>query len=117
MGIISTRTLPEDLRSLGHAAIGLNYVGIGVPLLFPSILMIISNFTNRDLLVSFNGVDDHLYVVVGQTLTLNFAANSCGDNGMFIANDTRIYAKESAAGAPTIGTIQVMSFYPKTSGG
>jgi hypothetical protein len=115
MGIIATRTLPEDIRTLGHAGIGAGYAAVGIPLLKPSLLMIITNETDVPLLISFDGVDDHIFLGSLQSLTLNFASNSVGDYGLFIANNTTIYAKEAAAG-PTTGSLWLTSFYPKTGG-
>lgn len=114
MGIISTRTLPETIRSWGFGIIGAAYDLIETPLDFPSIQMILTNTTDVDLLLSYDGVNDHLFIASGETIQLQYAVNACGDNGMFVAKLTGIYVKDNGV-APGEGAIWLMTFYPVTA--
>ena len=111
MSTTATRILPEDLRSVAFGVIGVGYTPVGVPLLFPSVLMTFTNATDEGVIFSFDGVNDHIFINDGITGTFNFSSNKVNERGLFIANNTTIYVKQGSGGAPTSGAVYVSSFY------
>ena len=49
----------EPLRSLGHAAVLANYAAVGTAIEHPTRVFILSNFTDRDVVMSIDGIDDY----------------------------------------------------------
>lgn len=109
MGALAIKLLPEAVRSLAFGSISAAYMGIGIPLTNPSRIIMIQNFTDADLMVSFDGITDHLPVAASGFVLLDVTANKTVTQGFYIAEGTRFYVKE--IGTPTSGSIYVSSFY------
>lgn len=113
---MSLRIYPEDLRSLAAASLSNVYTGIGSPLEFPARIVHIQNTTDADVLISWNGIDDHQVVPAGSFTLLDVATNKVNDQGFYIAAGQRFYAKEESA-SPSIGAIYLTVFYGMTTEG
>ncbi len=106
----AVRILPEPLRVILGVALVPGYNPIQGPLNFPSRVFAVQNTTDATILISFNGIDDHIFLPENSSFNIDVAANKSGDAGLFIASQTQIYAAY-AGGAPTQGAIVVTSFY------
>jgi hypothetical protein len=109
MGALSIKLLPEAVRSLAFGSISGTYAGIGTPLSNPSRIILIQNYTDEALMVSFDGITDHLPIAADGFVLLDVTANKTVLQGFYIAEGTRFYVKE--IGTPTTGSIYISSFY------
>jgi len=103
------RLVPEPIRTLGFASIGVTYMGIGTEITNPVRILRIQNLTNALLWFSFDGVNDHEALAANSFLLLDITANKAGGNGYYLAEKTRIYVKENTT--PTDGSVYVTVYY------
>ena len=106
---LSIRLVPETVRSIGFASIGAAYMGVGTALDKPARLMVFQNLTDKAVMVSFDGVNDHLPLAANGYLIMDVTANKATDDGFFLAEGTRIYVKELTAPL-TSGSVYVSIF-------
>jgi hypothetical protein len=100
----------EPLRSLGFASISGAYAAIGTALLNPSRIMILQNFTDKQMIFSFDGTNDHLTLPSGGQIVLDFTSNKTVTGGAaYIPAGTIVYVKQVLA--PGSGSVYVSTFY------
>lgn len=106
------RILPETLRSAAFGAIGANYSAVGAAFAHPVRIIMITNNTDAGVLISFNGVDDHVALPSNGFILLDVMSNKANsiNSAAFIAEGTIIYAKR-LSGAPTMGALYISVFY------
>lgn len=105
------RLLPETIRTLGFASIGAAYMGVGTEIDHPARMIVIQNFTDVQLMFSFDGVNDHLTLPTLGQIVLDIAANKTREQGFYIAEGDRLYVKE--VGNPSSGSVYLSVFYGK----
>lgn len=110
MGAIAIRVLPEAVRTLDFSAISGTYMGVGIPLSNPSRIVLFQNFTDQAVMISFDGITDHLPVPAEGFVLLDITANKTVSQGFAVAQGTRFYAKQ-LTDAPTVGSFYISSFY------
>ncbi len=110
MSAFSTRAYFEPLRSIAYGDVSDSYAAIGNPLANPARQLTITNATDVDVTISFDGVNDHLYVP-SKTSFLNDLGSNCSEQGGFldIAANTTVYV--ATAGSPSLGAVYVASLY------
>jgi len=108
------RLATEPLRSLAFGSIGAAYMGIGTAIDHKARIVRITNLTNTQLMISFNGVKDHFPLAMYGFLQLDVYQNS-EDAGFFsLSIGDRLYVKELDAVNPaTSGSVYVTVFYGK----
>jgi len=75
----------------------------------PIFYLKINNTSNQAILISFDGVNDHDYLLANSIWTINFQTNNAPNNNMAqLAKHTNVYAKGALAG---IGKIYVSAWY------
>jgi hypothetical protein len=100
----------EALRSLPFGSIGATYTAIGTPLIHEARMYIIDNNTDGDLIFSFDGVTDELFVAAGAFKLFDFNTNRLHvDQKWVLPIGTQIYVKYSTA--PTKKSVYVMALY------
>ena len=109
MSAFSIKILPEPVRSLAYTSISGTYMGVGAPLADPSRLIIFQNYTDATLMVSFDGITDHLPVAANGFVLFDITANGTTTAGFYIAEGTRFYVKE--VGTPSTGSFYISTFY------
>ncbi len=109
MGALAIKVLPEAVRSLAFGSISGTYMGVGTPLTNPSRLVIFQNFTDGAMMVSFDGITDHVPVAANGFILLDITANKTVSQGFYIAEGTRFYVKQ--IDAPTTGSFYISTFY------
>ncbi len=109
MGALAIKLLPEAIRSIAFGSIAVGYMGVGTSLAHPSRLVMFQNFTDAALMVSFDGITDHLPVAANGFVLLDVTANKTVSQGFYIAEGTRFYVKE--IDAPSLGSFYISSFY------
>jgi len=107
---LAIRLLCEPVRSLGFASIGAAYMGIGSAILNATRMLHIQNLTDKTLMFSFDGVNDHFPLASNGFLLLDIAANKTVPQGFYLPEGQRIYVKEDSA-TPTSGSVYVTTFY------
>lgn len=102
----------EAVRELGFAAIPAAYTAVGTATLSPVRLVRISNTTNQDVYISIDGVTNHLRIVTGSFILLDFNANKTRDDGFFMDSGTVFYVKRTGV-APTSGNVIIEVVYAR----
>ncbi len=113
MEAISIRVLPEAVRSLAFGGISGAYAAVGTALANPARMIIFQNFTDGNLMISFDGVTDHLPVAANGFVLLDVTSNKTGAvQGFYISQGTTFWTKQISA--PTLGSLYITSFYGKS---
>lgn len=107
MSSLAIRCEFEDLRTLAFGAISGTYAGVGSPFSHAVRLLFIVNETDVGLTVSFNGVNDQLYIPASGFFLFDVTANKSLGQGLFITEGKRVYVK----GSPTSGSVYVSVAY------
>ncbi len=110
MGALAIKLLPEAVRSLAFGSISGTYMGVGTPLSNPSRLILFQNFTDEAVMVSFDGITDHMPVAANGFVLLDITANKTVSQGFYIAEGTRFYIKQESS-APSSGNFYISTFY------
>lgn len=101
--------LPITLTSIDSATVTGSYQAInssGLPK--ACFLLRITNASNKDVTVSFDGSTDQEYVVAGTSLPLNFQTNAQPNTNIAnMAQGTKVYVK----GAAGTGSIFLSGYY------
>ena len=101
----------ENLRRLGFAALGAGYVAVGTPFANPLRLIKVTNTTDANLIISFDGVADKDVVAANSAYVYDYAANKSSQGGYLEqpVGDC-VYVKLEAAAA-TLGNVYVTTIY------
>lgn len=110
MGVLAIKLLPEALRSLAFGSVSGTYAGVGTPLSNPSRMILFQNFMDEAVIVSFDGITDHVPVAGSGFVLMDVTANKTVSQGFYIAEGTRFYIKQESS-APTSGNFYITSFY------
>lgn len=101
---------PETLRSVGFAAIGASYVVLGSAFSNPIRLLVITNATNGDLLLSLDGSTDHFFIAASSFKLFDFNTNRLLVDQMWVLpTGTQFYVKQSTA--PSSGSVYLEALY------
>ena len=100
-----TRLGFEALRSAAFGVITNAYTALGTPTTGYTRLMNFVNDTDADMLISFDGVTDHLRIAFNSFQLFDCTTNRVTDDGFFLPKNTQIYIKFAAA--PSTGNFWV----------
>jgi hypothetical protein len=101
-----TRVAFDAVRELAFSGISAAYATVGTPLGDNVRLLSVSNSTNEEVYISFDGSTDHLRIVSNSFKLFDLSANKIRDDGLFIAVGTQIYVKEVTS-TPTSGSVWI----------
>ena len=108
---LAIRLTAEPLRTLAFGSISGTYAGIGTALANPSRIFWLQNLTDVSVLISLDGVNDHIYLVSGEVFILDNTSNKANVGGaLSFAQGTRFYAKDDGS-APSSGQVTISTFY------
>lgn len=99
----------DTLRSLAFGSISGTYAAIGTAFGHPMRMVRIHNTCNTDMFISFDGTNNHDYLIAGESVTYSLTANKVDDGGWFFRASTIVYVKQ--ASAPSSGSVYVTAFY------
>lgn len=99
-----TRVAFDAVRELAFGSISGTYAALGTPLADNVRLLSISNSTDVDVYISFDGSTNHLRLANNSFKLFDFSANKIRDDGLFVAVGTQIYVKQ-VSGAATSGSV------------
>jgi len=94
----------EAVREVAFGGIGAAYAALGAAITDNARLIGITNTTDAEVYISFDGVNNHLRVAAGSFKLYDLTANKVRDDGYFLATGTIIY-QTRVAGAPTSGAL------------
>lgn len=102
----------DSIRSLAFGGISGSYAPVGAPLSKNWSMFRITNNTNGDLFISFDGTTDNLFVPANGFVLYDLSTNappvSVTDN-LVLAINTQFYAKQSSA--PSTGSLYIEGIY------
>jgi len=111
MASLSVRMKFEPCRTLGFAAIGAGYMGVGTSINHPARQIFIQNLTNITLMFSFDGINDHFPLPANGFFLDDITSNKANQVGDFnLASGDRLYVKQ-LAGAPGAGAVYFSVIY------
>jgi len=96
----------EAVREAAFGAIGAAYAALGAVLTDNARIISITNSTDAEVYISFDGVNNHIRLAANSFKIFDLTANKVRDDGYFIATNTQIYQMR-VAGAPTVGSLWV----------
>lgn len=96
----------EAVREVAFGGIGAGYAALGTAVSDNVRMISISNATNADVYISFDGTTNHIRLAANSFKLFDFTANKVREDGFFLANQTTIYQKR-VSGAPTSGSLWV----------
>ena len=101
--------VPIELQSIDSSTLSAaNYTAIGNPIEGALTIIRITNASDEDVIISYDGVNEHGYIVSGGRFKDEFQSNARHDCGEWVlAKGTVIYAKGTAG----IGYIYVAGYY------
>jgi len=97
----------EAIREVAFGAIGAAYGAVGAAVATPARIITFNNTTDVDLYVSTDGVTDMLRIVSGSGKIFDVTTNKVRDDGFFLPENTIIYVRQTAMGAPASGVFFV----------
>lgn len=109
----SIRVRYEPLRTITFSEISGTYAGVGIPFSNPVRILKVTNFTDVNILVSLNGIDDHDIVPASGFFLYDYCSNKSNSGGLLEQpQGDRIYVKAaSPSNLPTIGSLYVTIVY------
>lgn len=104
----------ETLRSLAFGSISGTYAAVGTALIHSARVIGIDNTTDADMLVSFDGVNNHTILIAHSGKIFDFTSNRAEPVGnLELPNHTAVYVKQVSA--PSMGSVYVTSLYGSTT--
>lgn len=110
MPSLAKKLLFEPAKSLAFGSIGAAYMGVGTAFDKPIRLIILQNLTDAVIWLSFDGINDHVPLASISYIILDVTANKATDEGWYIGEGTRVYAKR-LSGVPASGAVYVSACY------
>lgn len=108
---LSIRLLVEELRSLSYTGISDTYAALGSPYAYPIRMYHIQNFTNTNIIWSWDGVTDHGIIATGGFLLLDIATNKSLPQGLYLPEGGQTYIRAFTGVIPTSGSVCLTTFY------
>ena len=107
-----TKLLFEPMRSSAFGSVGASYTVIGTPFDNKIHIILANNSTDVGVILSFDGVNDHIFVPPFGNIVLDVATNKTNRIGLFISKYCSVYQKRANAGtAPTEGAVYISVGY------
>ena len=112
MSSTSVRIRYENLRTLAFGAISGTYAGVGAAFANPVRILKITNTTDGDLTISFDGVNDKDIVPASSSWIHDYGSNKAETGGQLDqAIGERVYVK----GTASLGSVYVTVIYASAS--
>lgn len=99
----------DQLRTVAFGSITASYVALGTPFTHMVRMVILTNNTDKDVLVSIDGVNDFLYMVKGTFKLLDISTNRETACNWYLPIGTQFYVKYVAA--PGSGNFFIEAMY------
>lgn len=96
----------DAVREISFGSISASYTAIGTALTDHARLFCISNSTDVEVYISFDGVTNHLRLAANSFKLFDLTANEVQEDGFFLSVGTSFYVKR-VSGAPASGAVWV----------
>ncbi len=107
---LGIRWRPEELRSLDFTDVESTYVAFGTAMQNPIINYRIQNFTDKSVIISYDGFTDH-DIVGGMSFVLfDVSSNKGKGEVLALTKGDIIYVKQESD-APTLGALYLSVYY------
>jgi hypothetical protein len=104
----------DTLRSLNFSAISGTYAQVGTTVQHNCRAIGFTNNTNGDLFISFDGVNDNIFLPAGGLKVFDIATNTSLNNSVFeLVYNLKVYVKQSTA--PSSGDFYLEVVYARGS--
>ncbi len=100
------KAIYEPIREVAFGGIGATYAAIGTPLTDNARTISITNTTDEEVYISFDGTTNHLRLPVNFSIVRDITTNKVTISGYFIAKRTTIFQKR-VSDAPTSGNLWI----------
>ncbi len=109
--VSSIRVQYLPVKTLAFGSVVAGYAAIGTPLVDPARIILIQNFTDAAIMVSYDGINDHYPVDAHSYIIWDYCSDSSTNVvGFYVSSGTQIYCKR-LSGAPTLGSVYVSVVY------
>jgi len=106
----SIRLIADPVQSIAAGAIGVAYMGVGPVFEGSARMLVIQNLTDGIVMISFDGVNDHLPLPMKTQFVLTITQNDEEEAKYFaLPAQTRIFVRELVI-VPTTGAVYVTLF-------
>lgn len=105
-----TRVRFEPVREIAFDAISGTFAAVGTGTTDHSRIVTFNNGTDKEIYVSFNGIQNHLRVAANSFKLFDFTSDRVQDDGFFVDLGTIFYVK-SVSAVPTLGTFWIEVCY------
>lgn len=110
LSISAIRAAFETLRSLAFGSISGSFAKIGGPLLNPARIVKLTNTTDKDMIISIDGTNNHDIIPAGGFVLYDITTNhSANIQGFFVPQGTQFWVKQVTA--PTSGSVYLTVVY------
>lgn len=99
----------DALRSLAFGSISASYAAVGTPFAHAMRIIRIMNATAGDMLISFDGTTDHLFLPAGTFVLYDYSSDALPNYSFRMAKGTQVYCKQSTA--PVSSAVYVEATY------
>lgn len=97
------------VQTVAFGSVTSSFVATGAAMPAPIRILKISNATNADIYVSYDGSTIHDAIPASSGMVLDFTANKTMPDGNFLALGTKVYIKYVTA--PSSGNVYVSAYY------
>ena len=104
-----TRVQFNPLGLVAFGSITGSYTTFGAAMPGHARLICFTNSTNQDLLISANGVTDHLRIAAGSFKLFDFTTNRVDVDGLFVQKGDQFYIKYTSAPSSGNAWIEVIT--------
>jgi hypothetical protein len=115
MSVLGIRWKAETLRSASAAAIttgATGFVPVGSATGVPANQIYLVNLTNAFLVVSLDGINDHIPMPAGSNFFVDIASNKSNPTStLMMASNTQIWVAYEGVANPTVGEFYASVFY------
>lgn len=101
------RIIPDSLRSRASSTMTASYQTLGSALSYPVCLIKCINNSNQDVLISWDGVNDHDIVPAGSFFLYDVCSDAGAQRGLYVGKGTQFWVKGTAG----TGTVYLANFY------
>ena len=109
----ATRVLFAPLQNRPFGTITGSYQVVEAVFAHPIRLLVVQNYTDADMVFSFDGVNDHMVLNAGDQIVFDFASDQSAVAGMWsLAIGDGVYVRSNGV-APTTGDVYVTGAYGK----
>lgn len=104
----------ENLRSLAFGSISAGFTAVGTALANPANALKFTNTTDKEVIISDDGINDKIVLVAGEIFVFDVASDKSNRaETLAMGKGTILYVKQGADGAPTSGNVYISVFYAK----